>query len=100
MGGTSRSLLGRMGGVAKGQGADLEALFCSRPLVEFATLTIDPVSGLPIAHIFKPAEIDACSSRSLAFAGTFVADTPMFSHTVLEKEGLAKKPEETPVVAA
>ncbi|KAL8292360.1 hypothetical protein RQP46_001826 [Phenoliferia psychrophenolica] len=46
--------------------------------LEFATLTIDPESGLVVAHIFKPDEIDA----------------------LLEKEGLAKKPEETPAAAA
>ncbi|KAI5479018.1 hypothetical protein MNV49_004300 [Pseudohyphozyma bogoriensis] len=40
--------------------------------LEFATLTIDSETGLPIAHVFKPHEIDA----------------------LLEKEGLAKKPEE------
>jgi 20S proteasome subunit alpha 3 len=27
--------------------------------VELATLTVDSVTGLPKAHIFKPAEIDA-----------------------------------------
>ncbi|KAM0752923.1 proteasome-domain-containing protein [Meredithblackwellia eburnea MCA 4105] len=41
--------------------------------LEFATLTIDKETGLTLAHIFKPAEIDA----------------------LLEKEGLAKKPEES-----
>ncbi|GAA5853425.1 hypothetical protein JCM8547_002450 [Rhodosporidiobolus lusitaniae] len=39
--------------------------------LELATLTIDSATGLPLAKIFKPAEIDAA----------------------LEKEGLAKKPE-------
>lgn len=34
--------------------------------VEFATLTIDPESGLPVAHIFKPAEIDARESMTLS----------------------------------
>lgn len=37
-----------------------------RWLVELATLTIDSVTGLPKAHIFKPAEIDACESGTTA----------------------------------
>ncbi|GAA5974050.1 hypothetical protein JCM11641_008234 [Rhodosporidiobolus odoratus] len=43
--------------------------------LELATLTVDEATGLPVAKIFKPHEIDA----------------------VLEKEGLAKKPEEEAV---
>jgi 20S proteasome subunit alpha 3 len=48
------------------------------PIVELATLTIDEATGLPFAHIFKPAEIDAA----------------------LEREGLAKKPEEAAATTA
>ena len=48
-------------------------------VVEFATLTLDEVSGLPFVHIFSPAEIDA----------------------LLQKEGLGKKLDaEVPVVAS
>lgn len=34
--------------------------------VELATLTLDPEIGLPRAHIFKPAEIDARECIALA----------------------------------
>jgi len=50
-------------------------LLC-RIAVEFATLTLDE-AGVPRLRIFSPAEIDA----------------------LLEKEGLGKKPEETPATA-
>ncbi|GAA5890882.1 hypothetical protein JCM6882_008844 [Rhodosporidiobolus microsporus] len=46
--------------------------------LELATLTVDEKTGLPYAKIFKPHEIDAA----------------------LEKEGLAKKPEEEAVQAS
>lgn len=38
--------------------------------VEFATLTLDPVSGLPVAHIFSPAEIDARTFPPLVPVGS------------------------------
>jgi len=46
--------------------------------LELATLTVDEETGLPICKIFKPHEIDAA----------------------LEKEGLAKKPEEEVIASA
>jgi 20S proteasome subunit alpha 3 len=46
--------------------------------VEFAVLTLDPVTKQPKAKIYRPAEIDA----------------------LLEKEGLAKKDEDTEMKAA
>lgn len=64
--------------------------------VEFATLTLDPVSGLPVAHIFSPAEIDARTSSSLLLVPWVRADLLL---AVLEKEGLGKK-EDAPAVVA
>lgn len=54
------------------------ALIISRPTVEFAVLTLDPVTKQPKAKIYKPAEIDA----------------------LLKAEGLTKKDEDTEMKAA
>lgn len=47
--------------------------YCFSILVEFATLTVDPVTKEPKAKIYRPAEVDA----------------------LLQKQGLAKADEDT-----
>ncbi|KAK4054735.1 Proteasome subunit alpha type-3 [Microbotryomycetes sp. JL201] len=61
--------------------------------LEIATLTLDAQTGLPKAHIFKPAEIDACKSSS-CIGVMSKRLTCILTSTVLEKEGLRKTPEE------
>lgn len=60
----------------------------SSTTVELSTLTIDE-SGRPVAHIFKPHEIDACE-----LLGVRLASALIYPYAVLEKEGLKKAPEE------